>query len=127
MGDDHDQNAPITPMLLEVSMEITFTLPESMIVRLEQQADQLNVSLDDLAWKFFNDGLIAESAVAIPAPNGDPDDLPSLEEVVACIQTRPPSPNAIIPPTKTLDEIIAYWEANPPDETDLAPEEWDCL
>jgi hypothetical protein len=110
-----------------VLMEITLTLPDSMIVRLEQQADQLNVSLDDLAWKFFSDGLIAESVVTTPARNGDSDDLPSLEEVIARIKATPPNPNAIIPPTKTLEEVVAYWEANPPEETNLPPEEWDRL
>lgn len=108
-------------------MEITFTLPDAMIIRLEEQADQLKVSLDDLAWKFFNDGLITESAVATPAPNGDPDELPSLEEVVARIQATPPSPSAVVPPTKTLAEVVAYWEAHPADETDLTPVEWDRL
>ena len=108
-------------------MEITFTLPESMVVKLEQQADQLNVSLDDLAWKFFSYGLIAESALATPTPSGDLGDLPSLEEVVARIKATPPSPNAVVPPTKTLAEVVAYWTANPPDEADLAPEKWDRL
>lgn len=108
-------------------MEITFTLPDSMITRLEKQAEQLNVSLDDLAWKFFRDGLTDESAIATAKHDSDPEDLPSLEEVVARIQATPPNPNAVVLPTKTLDEVVAYWKANPPDETDLAPEEWDRL
>lgn len=108
-------------------MEITFTLPDAMIVRLEEQAEQLKVSLDDLAWKFFNDGLIAESVATTPAPSDDSDGLPSLDEVVARIQAIPPSPSAVVAPTKTLAEVVAYWEAHPADETDLAPAEWDRL
>jgi hypothetical protein len=108
-------------------MDITLVLPETMVERLERQAGKLNVSLDDMAWKLLNDALVKESAATTHPDNGDKDDLPSLEEVVARIKAIPPNPAAVVPATKTIEEVVAYWEANPPDESDISPEEWERL
>lgn len=108
-------------------MEVTLTLPETMVERLERQADKLNVSLDDIAWKLLNDALVKESVATTYPDNGDKNELPSLEEVVARIKAAPPNPAAIVPATKTIEEVVAYWEANPPDESDISPDEWDRM
>jgi hypothetical protein len=108
-------------------MEITLTLPESMVERLERQAEQLNVSVDDLAWNLFSNGLPGDSLATLHPAGADQPARPSLAEVVARIQAIPPNPDAVIPATTTIDQVVAYWAANPPVEDDLAPEEWDRL
>lgn len=84
-------------------MQITLTLSEPIAARLQQQAAQLNVSVDDLALKLFSDTLVA-APVAGTRPGMEQNDQrdngsSSLEEVVARIQATPPSPTAILLPT----------------------------
>lgn len=120
-------------------MQITLTLPASVAVRLEQQATQLNVSLDDLALKLFSDfvlslskyGLGAEPVAKLSrsaAQNGQREnDLSSLQEVVARIQATPPNPAAVVLPTQTIEDVEAVWQANAVGGSDIAPDEWDRI
>lgn len=112
-------------------MQITLTLPASVAVRLEQQATQLNVSLDDLALKFFSDKLMAEPVAKLSrsaAQSGQRANEPSsLQEVVARIQATPPNPAAVVLPTQTIEEVEAVWQANAVAGSDIAPEEWDRI
>ena len=104
-------------------MQITLTLPESIIFQLQRQAAQLDVSVDDLALKLFSKAL-NDDLVEATSPAGHYDDgLPSLEEVVAIIKATPPNPDAIIHPTKTIEEVLAHWEAIAPDESDITPDD----
>ena len=112
-------------------MQITLTVSEPIAARLQRQAAQLNVSLDDLALKFFSDGLVAEPVAGLSpgaAQNGQRDDgVSSLQEVVARIQATPPNPAAIVLPTQTIAEMEAVWQANAANDSDIAPAEWDRL
>lgn len=121
-------------------MNLTLTLPESLIVRLQRRAGELNVALDDLAWKLFNDGLMVPTAerdaiihsnsetLSVSVSGKEEDgSLFALQAKVAEIRSRPPNPAMIIPPTKTIAEVVAYWDANPPAEDDIPPDEWDNL
>lgn len=121
-------------------MNLTLTLPESLITRLQGRARELNVALDDLAWKLFNDGLMVpktESDITIHTVSEtlstnvyrreENDCSSALQAKVAEIKKRPPNPAMIVPPTKTIAEVVAYWDANPPTEEDIPPDEWDNL
>lgn len=112
-------------------MQITLTLSEPIVARLQRQAAQLNVSLDDLALKLFSDTLVAEPLAKLSPgaeQNGQRDNgFSSLQEVVARIQATPPNPAAIVLPTQTIAEVEAVWQANAAGGIDIAPEEWDRL
>ena len=112
-------------------MQITLTLSEPIAARLQRQAAQLNVSLDDLALKLFRDGLVAEPVARVSpsaAQNGQRDNgLSSLQEVVARIQATPPNPAAVVLPTQTFEAMEAVWQANSASGSDISPEEWDRL
>lgn len=112
-------------------MQITLTLSEPIAARLQRQAAQLNVSLDDLALKLFSDTLVAEPLAKLSPnaeQNGKRDNgFSSLQEVVARIQATPPNPAAIVLPTQTIAEVEAVWQANAAGGVDIAPAEWDRL
>jgi len=121
-------------------MNLTLTLPESIIVRLQRRAQELNVALDDLAWKLFNDGLMLKKtenntvgchvteALSIDlSAEEKQSNLVALQAKVAEIKMRPPNPAMIIPSTKSMADVIAYWNAHPPTEDDIPPDEWDDL
>jgi len=112
-------------------MQVTLTLPESIASRLERQALQLNVSLDDLALKLFSEGLVTEPVARVLAgaeKNGIQDNsLLSLHEVVARIQATPPNPSAVVLPTQTIEEVETIWQANTESGSAISPDEWDRL
>ncbi|HMN29351.1 MAG TPA: hypothetical protein PKE45_14470 [Caldilineaceae bacterium] len=108
-------------------MEITLTLPAAMVERLERQAEQLRVTVADLASNLLSNGLVGEGFANQTELNRPPEELPSLTEVVARIQALPPNPAALIPATITIDDVVAHWQANPPTEDDLTPAAWDQL
>lgn len=112
-------------------MRITLTLSEPIAARLQQQAAQLNVSVDDLALKLFSDTLVAEPATGTRPgveQNGRQDSgSSSLEEVVARIQATPPSPTAILLPTQTIEEVEAVWRANDASDVEIPPADWDRM
>lgn len=107
-------------------MQVTLSLPETLVNHLQQQAEQLDVSLDDLTAKLLSDALINEQTESLSAPD-DEVDLPTLEELVARIRATPPNPKAVHPPTKTVEEVLAALEASPSPESDITPEEWDRM
>ena len=97
-------------------MEITLTVPESILTQLQQQAVQLNMSLNELALTFFRNG-IDHKPRETPAPVlQDEVGLPSLEEAIARVKTIPPRPGAIVFATQTAAELTAELEKNPPSE-----------
>jgi len=71
-------------------MNLTLTLPEPIIVRLQRRARELNVALDDLAWKF------------IPSTK-------TIAEVVACWDANPPTEEDT--PPDEWDDLWANFEA----------------
>lgn len=112
-------------------MQITLTLPESVATRLEDQATQLNVSLDDLMQKIFRDRLAAmpnESERSGLGQNGKPNrESVSVDEVVMRIRATPPNPANIIPSSQSIDEVERLWRANAGQDSHISPAEWDRL
>lgn len=112
-------------------MQITLNLPESVAAHLEDQAAQLNVSLDDLMQKIFRDRLAAapsENVWPISTQNGKQIHKgESIEQVVMRIRATPPNPANIIPSSQSFDEAERLWRANAAEGSDISPAEWDRL
>ena len=104
-------------------MTITITLPEPLMILLEQKAEHLHLSADEFATKLVRDALLDQES-ARPEPAVE-DDFPTLEEVVASIKALPPNPGAFHPGERANDkEYLDYLLANPPRDT-MTFEEWE--
>jgi len=95
-------------------MTLTITLPEPLNELLERKAIRLQIPIDELATKLLTDVLLDEA-----------EDEPTLEEIVAGIQARPPNPESFQRAERAHDLAYIDWLlANPPTDT-MTMEEWE--
>lgn len=90
-------------------MTITITLPDELAQDLQHRAEEKEVSLDELVINLLVSALVNE-----------PEDYPSLEEVVTRIKASPPNPANIHPATASLAELLL----NAPEDPDFDLETW---
>ncbi|MCB0060866.1 MAG: hypothetical protein KDE19_02080 [Caldilineaceae bacterium] len=101
-------------------MQIVFDLPNSLVMDLLRQTQQLDMSLDDLAEDLFRNGLAQIATPPAPlAPNDESVDNEqasneTLAEIVARIKALQPDPDAIHPATKSFVTLAAELETDPP-------------
>ena len=105
-------------------MPVTLTIPDELAVRLQNSAQAQCQSVEDYIF-----ALLDEALSTSPSSNGSY--LPTPEEVVARIKSRPPNPNAIRPATGSLAEYLAQSIAaeDPNEEFDQAEwqRNWDAI
>jgi signal transduction protein with GAF and PtsI domain len=104
-------------------MAITVTFAEPLTTMLEQEAERLHVSIEDLATTLLNEALLAREIER--ATTGDDQATTSLEQIVAQIKALPPTLEAFQPAERAQDiAYIDYLLANPPQDT-VTLEEWE--
>jgi hypothetical protein len=110
-----------------VSMNITITFAEPITTLLGQEAERLQVSVEDLATKLLNEALLARAneqeidSVALV----DDNEAKTLEQIVTEIKALPPNPEAFQPAARAQDlAYIDYLLANPPQDT-VTLEKWE--
>jgi plasmid stability protein len=92
-------------------MTVTLTLPDELATRLKFRAKEHAISPEKLALNILTAALEVEA---------EPDDYPTLEEVVAQIKATPPNPAAIHPATASLADLLE----NAPHDPDFDLESW---
>jgi phosphoglycolate phosphatase-like HAD superfamily hydrolase len=98
-------------------MSVTITLAEPLAEVLKQRANELDLSVDELAAQLLGDLLLGELDQTLPdqAESSFDCELSSLEETVARIRALPPEPAQIKRGAKVGDKAyIAELLANPP-------------
>jgi plasmid stability protein len=92
-------------------MTITITLPDELTTQLQSRAQAQHLPLEVVVINILTSALETEA---------EPDDYPSLEEVVAQIKATPPNPANIHPATESLADLLM----NAPEDPDFDLEAW---
>jgi hypothetical protein len=90
-------------------MLVTIALPDDLTQRLQTEADNRQLSLDELVID-----------VLVNALEYEQDDDPTLDQVVAEIKAMEPNPASFHPATQSLADLLI----NAPDDPSFDLEEW---
>lgn len=105
-------------------MPVTLTIPDELAGRLQKSATAHSQSVEDYTFALLDEALSTNHSA-----KGS--DLPTPEEVVARIKSRPPNPQMIRPAVGSLGEYLAASIAaeDPNEEFDLAEwqRQWDAV